>query len=151
MLEEQRFWNSEATFRLIHDVVNSSVSDHIALPSKGGAMENWGLITYGEPVLCINPETSAATGKLTVASIIAHELAHQVSRKSASNCSLVTYGDEMISKQNSRRANAYNLKIISDLYDWKNRTFCQRVDFLSVTEFSFYSLFLDINYINLLT
>lgn len=50
--------------------------DHIALPSKGGAMENWGLITYGDPYLCINPETSDATGILTVATIVAHELSH---------------------------------------------------------------------------
>lgn len=52
-------------------------TDHIALPSKGGAMENWGLITYGEESIAINPKTTAATGKLNVASIIAHELAHQ--------------------------------------------------------------------------
>jgi aminopeptidase N len=53
-------------------------TDHIALPSKGGAMENWGLITYGESVICIDPETSAAAGKFGTASVIAHELAHQV-------------------------------------------------------------------------
>ena len=52
-------------------------SDHIALPSKGGAMENWGLITYGEESLCVSG-TSPATGRLNVGSIIAHELAHQV-------------------------------------------------------------------------
>lgn len=73
----------EVNFELINILVDLSVSDHIALPSKGGAMENWGLITYGEPVLCVDPETSAASGKLTVASIIAHELAHQVGWKSA--------------------------------------------------------------------
>jgi len=58
--------------------VDGQFIDHIALPSKGGAMENWGLITYGESSICINPETSAATGKMNVASIVAHELAHQV-------------------------------------------------------------------------
>lgn len=54
-----------------------SKMDHIALPTKGGAMENWGLITYGEESFCVNPETSPANQKLNVASIIAHELAHQ--------------------------------------------------------------------------
>lgn len=51
--------------------------DHIALPSKLGAMENWGLITYGEYYLVVDPETSAASGVFDVASIISHELAHQ--------------------------------------------------------------------------
>jgi aminopeptidase N len=50
--------------------------DHVALPSKSGAMENWGVITYGEDYLGVDPETSAARGKLTAANIIAHELAH---------------------------------------------------------------------------
>jgi aminopeptidase N len=51
--------------------------DHIAYPSKAGAMENWGLITYGEDYLCVDKETSGASGIMTVVSIIAHELAHQ--------------------------------------------------------------------------
>lgn len=41
-------------------------------------MENWGLITYGEESLAVNPATSPAIQKLNVASIVAHELAHQV-------------------------------------------------------------------------
>ena len=55
------------------------ITDHIALPSKSGAMENWGLITYSEFYLCASPETTAVTGQITVAAVIAHELAHQVS------------------------------------------------------------------------
>jgi len=51
--------------------------DHIALPSKSGAMENWGLITYSEFYLCASPETSAVTGQIIVAAVISHELAHQ--------------------------------------------------------------------------
>lgn len=54
------------------------MSDHIALPSRSGAMENWGLITYNEYYLLIDPETSQATGYFDVACVIAHELAHQV-------------------------------------------------------------------------
>jgi len=42
-------------------------------------MENWGLITYSEFYLCASPETTAVTGQITVAAVIAHELAHQVS------------------------------------------------------------------------
>ena len=41
-------------------------------------MENWGLITYGEESLCINPETSPSPNILLIANIISHELAHQV-------------------------------------------------------------------------
>ena len=52
--------------------------DHIALPSKGGAMENWGLITYGEESIAVNPLTASATQKLNVASIMCHEIAHHV-------------------------------------------------------------------------
>jgi aminopeptidase N len=52
--------------------------DHIALPSKGGAMENWGLVTYGEQTIVYNPETSGAAGKQYVGVIFSHELAHQV-------------------------------------------------------------------------
>jgi aminopeptidase N len=51
--------------------------DHIALPTKGGAMENWGLVTYGEQYFAVNPETSAASGIQMVGSITSHELAHQ--------------------------------------------------------------------------
>jgi len=41
-------------------------------------MENWGLITYVEALLCVDPQTSAASGKFDVAALISHELAHQV-------------------------------------------------------------------------
>ena len=57
------------------------IVDHIALPNKGGAMENWGLITYGEQYFASNPETSSAGGKELAASFIAHEIAHQVRRE----------------------------------------------------------------------
>lgn len=52
--------------------------DHIAFPNKGGAMENWGLITYGEQVLAVSAETSSAYGVQYIASFIAHEEAHLV-------------------------------------------------------------------------
>ncbi|CAH8577672.1 unnamed protein product [Heterobilharzia americana] len=52
--------------------------DMIAVPNyEGGAMENWGLITYRESALLWDPETDLAWTKYWVASIVSHELAHQ--------------------------------------------------------------------------
>lgn len=41
-----------------------------------GAMENWGLVTYRERLLLVNPSSSTATKQL-VALVVGHELAHQ--------------------------------------------------------------------------
>lgn len=50
----------------------------IALPDfNSGAMENWGLITYREIYLLLDPKIASATSKHRIASVIAHELAHQ--------------------------------------------------------------------------
>ncbi|XP_065095515.1 aminopeptidase N-like [Ochlerotatus camptorhynchus] len=50
----------------------------IAIPDRGsGAMENWGLVTYGEPVLLFNPSINTYRTKKSVATIIAHEFSHQ--------------------------------------------------------------------------
>lgn len=52
--------------------------DHVALPDfSSGAMENWGLITYREVALLADPKTSGVSTKHFVATVIAHELAHQ--------------------------------------------------------------------------
>ena len=52
--------------------------DLIALPGGfGGAMENWGGITYYESVLLFDPKISAASTKQDVFAVIAHEMAHQ--------------------------------------------------------------------------
>lgn len=52
--------------------------DHVALPDfSSGAMENWGLITYREVCLLADEKTSSISSKHLVASVIAHELAHQ--------------------------------------------------------------------------
>ncbi|KAI1889464.1 hypothetical protein AGOR_G00163140 [Albula goreensis] len=54
-----------------------SKSDQIALPDfNAGAMENWGLITYRETALLYDPRRSSNGDKETIATIIAHELAH---------------------------------------------------------------------------
>ncbi|KAF2365595.1 Peptidase M1 membrane alanine aminopeptidase N-terminal [Trinorchestia longiramus] len=52
--------------------------DMIALPDfSAGAMENWGLVTYRETALLIDPELYSASNLERVASVVAHELAHQ--------------------------------------------------------------------------
>lgn len=53
--------------------------DKIAIPDFGtGAMENWGLITYRETNLLYDESQSSSYNKQRVASVIAHELVHQV-------------------------------------------------------------------------
>jgi puromycin-sensitive aminopeptidase len=42
-----------------------------------GAMENWGLVTYRETALLIDPDNSSLQSKQTVAIVVGHELAHQ--------------------------------------------------------------------------
>lgn len=52
--------------------------DMVAIPDfSAGAMENWGLITYRESYLLFDPEISSKSSQHSVASVIAHELAHQ--------------------------------------------------------------------------
>jgi aminopeptidase N len=51
--------------------------DHIAIPGGfGGAMENWGAITYNEGIIIHRPNATLRQ-KQTGYSIIAHEMAHQ--------------------------------------------------------------------------
>lgn len=53
-------------------------SDHIALPDfTVGGMENWGLITYREATLLVDPKLTSTIAKRHVGVVIAHELAHQ--------------------------------------------------------------------------
>ena len=52
--------------------------DQIALPGGfGGAMENWGGITYYESMLLFDPKNSSAETKQNIYEVIAHEIAHQ--------------------------------------------------------------------------
>ena len=52
--------------------------DLIALTDfEAGAMENWGLVTYRETALLYDPQTTSAASKQYIASVVAHELAHQ--------------------------------------------------------------------------
>ncbi|MEY2529704.1 MAG: hypothetical protein QOJ05_1794, partial [Verrucomicrobiota bacterium] len=51
--------------------------DHIAVPGGfGGAMENWGGITYFESALLFDPERSSAHTRQAIYEVIAHETAH---------------------------------------------------------------------------
>ncbi|MFD1484884.1 M1 family metallopeptidase [Lacticaseibacillus baoqingensis] len=50
----------------------------LALPDfSAGAMENWGLVTYREAYLIVDPANTSLDTKQRVATVIAHELAHQ--------------------------------------------------------------------------
>jgi len=51
--------------------------DQIAIPGGfGGAMENWGGITYYESALLFDPKSSSAETKQNIYEVIAHEMAH---------------------------------------------------------------------------
>jgi aminopeptidase N len=52
--------------------------DQLAIPGGfGGAMENWGGITYYETALLFDPKNSSVATKQRVFEVIAHEVAHQ--------------------------------------------------------------------------
>ncbi len=54
-------------------------SDMFAIPDfEVGGMENWGLITYRETALLYDPNENPSSSKQRVATVVAHELAHQV-------------------------------------------------------------------------
>lgn len=53
-------------------------SYQLALPDfSAGAMENWGLVTYREAYLTLDPDNTSLRMKQLVATVITHELAHQ--------------------------------------------------------------------------
>ncbi|VDP13195.1 unnamed protein product [Soboliphyme baturini] len=52
--------------------------DMLAVPDfEAGAMENWGLVTYRETALLYNTKTCWKKNRDRVATVVAHELAHQ--------------------------------------------------------------------------
>jgi aminopeptidase N len=52
--------------------------DQIALPVNfGGAMENWGAITYNENLLLFDPANSSSATQEQALTVLAHEVAHQ--------------------------------------------------------------------------
>jgi aminopeptidase N len=53
-------------------------SDHIAVPDFAvGAMENWGLITYRESCLLMDPISESQSAREWLTTIMSHELSHQ--------------------------------------------------------------------------
>ena len=52
--------------------------DLIAIPDfVSGAMENWGLVTFRERCVLVDPNNTATSVKQNVALVVAHEIAHQ--------------------------------------------------------------------------
>jgi alanyl aminopeptidase len=51
--------------------------DIIAVPDKGGAMENAGAVTFGDQLLLFDEKTAPLWQKRAYAEVMAHELAHQ--------------------------------------------------------------------------
>ncbi|MBS0447945.1 MAG: M1 family metallopeptidase [Proteobacteria bacterium] len=52
--------------------------DQLAVPGvRGGAMEDWGLISYTEPAILFDPARSSEETRRGVYSVMAHEIAHQ--------------------------------------------------------------------------
>ncbi len=50
----------------------------LGLPDfSAGAMENWGLVTYRESALLLDPDNTSIDKKKYVATVVTHELAHQ--------------------------------------------------------------------------
>ena len=50
----------------------------IAIPDLGfGAMENWGLVTYRETYVLVDPQNTSTNLKQRIGLVVAHELAHQ--------------------------------------------------------------------------
>ena len=50
----------------------------VAIPEFAmGAMENWGLVTYREVDLLIDPAKASSQQKQRVCTVVTHELAHQ--------------------------------------------------------------------------
>lgn len=53
-------------------------SYQLALPDfSAGAMENWGLVTYREAYMLLDPDNTTLNQKQLIATVITHELAHQ--------------------------------------------------------------------------
>jgi len=52
--------------------------DMIAIPDfSSGAMENWGLVTYREACILVDPVNTSASSKEYIAIVVCHETAHQ--------------------------------------------------------------------------
>ena len=59
--------------------------DHIAVPGRYGAMENWGCICYMENMFLWKDDWMDSNAEWKAAGIIAHELTHQVETSQEDN------------------------------------------------------------------
>ena len=51
----------------------------ISIPDfVSGAMEHWGLITFRETNILFDPEEASSANQQRVATVVAHEVSHQV-------------------------------------------------------------------------
>ncbi|CZR66799.1 related to puromycin-sensitive aminopeptidase and related aminopeptidases [Phialocephala subalpina] len=67
-----------AAFEKIFDVAFPLPKmDLIAVPGAQGAMENWGLVKFGESLLLVDEKETSAVAYRRAGSVIVHELAHQ--------------------------------------------------------------------------
>lgn len=72
--------NSIKTLEALENYVNYKYEinklDSIGVPQKGGAMENWGFITYAESAMIYeeNPDDIAHWQKMSGVRVIAHEM-----------------------------------------------------------------------------
>lgn len=67
-----------STFEKIFDVdFPLPKMDLIAVPGGQGAMENWGLVTFGESLLLVDEKETSAEAYRLAGAVIVHELAHQ--------------------------------------------------------------------------
>lgn len=57
------------------------ISDLVAIPDMGGAMENWGLVTFRESAMLFDPATGSPADQKLVVMIVDHEFAHQVKHR----------------------------------------------------------------------
>lgn len=81
MVELRKAFHCRGLSRLrlvLKRIIGFRFSDHIAIPDMNWAMENWGLITYGEELLCIDNEVAGASAVVSAATVIGHEVSHQV-------------------------------------------------------------------------
>jgi aminopeptidase N len=61
-------------------IIKMISTDLVALPDfPAGAMEHWGVVAFRETALLFSNRTNALSNMQSVASIVAHELAHFVS------------------------------------------------------------------------
>ena len=64
--------------------------DLIGVKTFPGAMENWGLVTFSEGMLVVDPKYESSNILHLTATVIAHELAHQASINCANQLTKLT-------------------------------------------------------------